>query len=176
MYGIDTNLIIANCISFVCAIFTCLSCWTKDRARTYYYQVAQCLVYAVASYFFNSYAGIVTLIVCAARNFLLAKDIYGKKICVSLAVLMLVLGVVCNNSGPVGYIIIAANVIYTLGAFFAKSELVIKLNIMLDLLLWIIYDVFMKDIPSLVADSVAVIVAIVSLFVHARQKKNKIDS
>lgn len=160
------SLVIANGISFVAAIFTCLSCWVKEEDRIYYLQVGQCLCLSVASFFFASYAGIVTLLLCALRNFLLGKKIYGIKICVSLAFAMLVFGILVNNMGPVGYIVIAANVIYTLGAYFAKRELTIKLNIIFDLLLWIIYEILIIDIPSLISDVIAIAIAVVAIIRH----------
>lgn len=169
-----SNLVIANCISAVSAMFTCLSCYSKDRARIYYYQVGQCVALAIANIFFNSYAGIITLIICAVRNFLLGKDIYNKYICVSLAAGMLIFGAILNNNGGIGWIVIAANVIYTLGAYFAKNELTIKLNIILDLVLWMIYEMFIIDIPSFIADSIAVVIALISVFRYiASKKKNK---
>ena len=167
-----SNLLIANMISAVSAMFTCLSCYSKDRARIYYYQVGQCVALAIANIFFNSYAGIITLMLCALRNFLLAKDIYNKYICVSLAAGMLIFGALLNNNGGIGWIVIAANVIYTLGAFFAKNELTIKLNIILDLILWMIYEVFIIDIPSLIADSIAVVIAVIAIVRYCVNRTN----
>lgn len=164
-------LIIANLISFLAAICTCLSSWSKETDKIYYYQVGQCLLLAVASFFFNSYAGIATLLICSLRNFLLGKGIYNKQICISLTIAMFILGVIFNNSGYVGWIIIAANVIYTLGAFFAKNELTIKLNMILDLVLWMIYEIIIIDIPSLVADSIAVVIAIIAIIRYLRSTR-----
>lgn len=164
------NLLIANCISAVSAMFTCLSCYSKDRARIYYYQVGQCVALAIANIFFNSYAGIITLVICALRNFLLGKNIYNKYICVSLAAGMLIFGAILNNNGAVGWIVIAANFIYTLGAYFAKNELTIKLNMILDLVLWMIYEVFIIDVPSFIADSIAVVIAIIAIIRYLRNR------
>lgn len=166
------NLLIANCISAVSAIFTCLSCYSKDKARIYYYQVGQCLALAIANIFFNSYAGIITLILCALRNFLLGKDIYNKYVCVSLAAGMLILGALLNNNGGIGWIVIVANVIYTIGGYFAKNELTIKSNIILDLILWMIYEVLIIDIPSLIADAVALIIAAASIVRYCKNHAN----
>lgn len=157
------NLLIANCISFVSAIFTCLSCYFKDRKRIYYCLVGQCAALAIANIFFESYAGIVTLILCTLRNFLLAIDKYNKYTCIALAAGMLVIGAALNNMGGVGWLVIAANTIYTLGAYFARNEITIKLNIIVDLVLWIIYEIIIIDIPSLIADSVAIVIAVVTM-------------
>ena len=167
----DRNLIIANCISFVAAIFTCASSISKDKKRIYFYQVGQCLILAVANIFFHSYAGIITLILCAARNFLLGIDKFNKYVCISLAALMLILGLLLNNNGYIGYIVIAANVIYTIGGYIAKKEIAIKINIIIDLALWIVYEILLIDIPSLVFDVMALILAVISIF-RAKKRDN----
>ena len=147
-----TALLIGNGISFAAAIMTILSSLAKDRWHIYIYQVAQCLLSAIASIFFNSYAGVVSLLVCAARNYLSAIDKLGKRETILCAAAVLVLGIACNNRGAIGWIVIAANVIYTIGSYAAKREKAIKANIVVNLTLWIVYEAFIFDIPSIIAD------------------------
>ena len=157
------NLVIGNCISLLAAVFTCASCYSHNKKRIYYYQVAQCLILSVANFFFCSYAGIITLALCALRNFLLGKDKFPKSACIIIASLMLITGMLINNNGIIGWIVISANVIYTIGGYFARRELTIKLNIILDLSLWIIYEILIIDIPSLIADSIGLVIAIIAV-------------
>lgn len=164
---------IANCISLVAALFTCASSISRNKVRIYYYQVVQCLVLAIASFFFHSYAGIITLLLCGLRNFLLAKERFGKITCSVIAVLMLVLGLLINNNGYIGYIVIFANVLYTIGGYIARKEIAIKINIIIDLTLWIIYEILIIDLPSLISDVVALILAVISIFVALRSGKIK---
>ena len=170
---ITTDLIIANCLSLGSSAFTYASSWAKDERRIYWYQVGQCFVLALAYIFFHSYAGIATLILCTVRNILLATGKYNKTLCIILSVGMVVFGAAVNNNGMIGWIIIAANTIYTIGAFFAKNELLIKLNIILDLALWMVYEVFMKDIPSFIADGIGIAVAIAAIVRYFRTRKSE---
>ncbi|MDO4492550.1 MAG: YgjV family protein [Clostridia bacterium] len=158
-----TGVILGNCISLAAAFFTARASWVKDSYGIYMNQVFQCLLLALASVFFDSYAGIVTLIACAARNWLAAKDKLTKPLMLLLAVWMAVLGAALNNRGAVGWIVVVANVLYTLGMYFAKKERAIKANIILNLVLWIVYECCITDIPSAVADAVALVIAIASL-------------
>ena len=169
-----TNLLIGNCISLVAAVFTCASCYVRDKKRIYFYQVGQCLILAVANLFFGSYAGIVTLALCALRNYLLGIDKFGKVSCISIASLMLVIGAAINNNGAVGWIVIIANVLYTIGGYIARREITIKLNIILDLVLWIIYEILIIDIPSLIADVIGVVIAIAAVIRALSEKKNHV--
>lgn len=108
---------------------------------------------------------------CCIRNFILAKGIYNKSICMLLAAGMLIFGVIFNNMGAVGWIVIVANVFYTLGAYFAQNELLIKINIIIDLVLWMIYEVIIIDIPSLISDAIGTAIAIGAIARYLRNAK-----
>lgn len=167
------NLIIGNFISLIAAVFTAKSSWARDRAHIYLYQVVQCLLLAVASIFFNSYAGIVTLLVCALRNYLASMGKLDKKATVLCFFLVLIPGILLNNRGYIGGIVIAANVIYTLGMYLTKSELAIKANMILNLTLWIIYEILIIDVPSAVADAAALVVAAASVVRFLRRRETE---
>lgn len=157
------NLIIGNCISFVAAYFTARSSLARDTWHIYMYQVIQCLLLAVASVFFNSYAGIVSLLACALRNYFAATGrLDGRKALLCL-LLVLIPGILVNNRGIVGWIVICANVLYTAGMYAAKKELAIKCNIIVNLVLWIIYEILVVDIPSVIADGIGLGAAVVSV-------------
>lgn len=147
--GLTSDLIIANCISFGSSLFTYASSWAKEEKRIYWYQVGQCGVLALAYIFFDSYAGVVTLLLCTLRNVILALGRYNKTWCICLA------------SGMVIF-----------GAYLAKNEVLIKLNIILDLLLWIVYEIIMKDVPSFIADIIGIVVAILAIIRYFRERKN----
>ena len=157
------GVIIGNCISLIAAFFTAKSSWSKDIWHIYIYQVVQCLLLAVASIFFRSYAGIVTLLVCAFRNYMAAAGKLTGKITAVCLLLILILGILLNNRGYIGWIIIAANVLYTLGVHVTKRELAIKCNIVINLVLWMIYEILILDIPSFAADGIGLAVTVASI-------------
>lgn len=158
-----TSLLIANLISLIAAYFTARSSWARDTWHIYFYQVIQCLLLALASVFFNSYAGIVSLLACALRNYLAAIGRLNKKWTFACLLLVLIPGILLNNRGYTGWIIITANVLYTLGMYLCRRELTIKCNMILNLLLWMIYEALIWDIPSFLADGAALITAFVSV-------------
>lgn len=158
-----TNLIIGNGISLVAAWFTARSSWARDTWHIYFYQIIQCLLLALASVFFNSYAGIVSLLACALRNYLAATGRLNKIWTALCLVLVLIPGVLLNNRGYIGWIIIAANVLYTLGMYLCRREKTIKCNMIVNLALWMIYEALIWDIPSFCADGAALVTAFLSL-------------
>lgn len=166
-----TGLIIGNFISLIAAVFTAMSSWSRDGQRIYTFQVCQCLLLALGSVFFASYAGIVTLLVCAWRNYLASKDQLTKKWIFFCVWMILVFGLAVNNRGMIGILVVATNVIYSLGVYYARSEKAIKYNIILNLTLWIVYEVFIIDIPSAVADAAGLVSAVLSLFRPTKMQK-----
>jgi len=160
---VTLNLIIGNIISLIAAFFTAKSSLAHDRWNIYICQCAQCLLLAVASVFFNSYAGIVTLLVCALRNYLAASDRLNARWTLACLVLVLVPGILLNNRGAVGCIVIFTNVVYTAGMFFARKEVAVKCNMIFNLALWMVYEALIFDIPSLIADAIAAGAAVWSL-------------
>lgn len=167
------NLIIGNCISLIAAYFTAKSSWAKDIWHIYFYQVVQCLLLAAASVFFQSYAGIISLLACALRNYLAATGRLTKQMTLFCLFIILVPGILVNNRGAVGWLVIAANVIYTIGVFLAKKETAIKWNILLNLTLWMVYEILIVDIPSAAADAVGWAAAAASLVRAGRQEQTK---
>ena len=103
-----TNYKIATILSFITACFTCASSWSKKPSRSYYFQVAQCLVYSAAAWFYGVYACTVMMLINALRNYLVASGRYGKWQCVVFSILALGLGLWSNTSGITGLLTVAA--------------------------------------------------------------------
>ena len=156
-------MLIGNIISFAGACFTLLSAWSRDRKRIYLYQAAQCLLLAVANIFFASVSGVTTCALCAVRNCLLACDRFTARSCAVFVVAVAALGLYTNNRGLAGLLPIVATVLYTLGCFFAKRTKAIKLNMIVNLVLWAAYDLLVGDFVSAAVDSVSAVTALASI-------------
>ncbi|MCQ2558569.1 MAG: YgjV family protein [Oscillospiraceae bacterium] len=158
-----SNFVIANILSVVCACFTVAASWVPNKEKTYYCQVAQCLVYAVASFFFGVWSSIITMLFCAARNWLAAKERFTMRLALVFSAVNLVIGLVFNNAGVVGLIPIAATLIYNFGCVLGKKLVTIKANVLVNLLLWALYDVCILDIASLVMDVISSATAVAAI-------------
>lgn len=166
---VTTNWLIGNGISLAAAVFTAKSSWARERRKIYGYQIIQCLLLALASLFFGSYVGIVSLLVCALRNYLAAVNRLDGKMTVLCLALIVIPGLLVNNNGWIGLLLLATNAGYTLGMFFCKGERAIKWNILVNLFLWIVYECWIGDIPSIVADGIGFVTAAASLVVNRKK-------
>ena len=157
------NLIIGNILSMAGGCFTWAASLARTRKWIYLHQVFQCLLLALASVFFISWSGVTTFILCAVRNLLLSVDRFDRKACFLFVAALLIIGLPANNLGLWGLIPVLASVAYTLGGFLAKKEIPMKLNMALELILWLIYELHIKDFSSTVVDGVTIVLAAVSM-------------
>ena len=157
------SVLIGNIFAFVAACFTFLSAWSRDRKRIYLYQAAQCGVLAIANIFFASFSGVTTYALCTARNLLLAYERFTPRLCYAFVAAVAGLGLYANNRGVVGLLPVVTTAVYTVGCLYAKRTRAIKYNLIVNLILWAIYDAFILDLVSCAVDSVSAVAALVSI-------------
>lgn len=157
-------LLFGNIVSFAAACFTLASAWSRDRRRIYLYQAGQCLLLAFANILFGSVSGVTTFALCTARNLLLAYDRFTPRRCWFFVAAVALLGLFANNRGAVGLIPVVTTALYTVVCLYAKRTRDIKLNLIVNLLLWAVYDFFILDLVSCAVDAVSAGTAVVSLF------------
>jgi hypothetical protein len=157
------SVLIGNLLAFAAACFTFLSAWSRDRKRIYLYQAAQCAVMAAANVFFASLSGVTTFALCALRNLLIAYERFTPRLCAVFVAAVAGLGLYANNRGAVGLLPIVTTAVYTVGCLYAKRTRAIKWNLIVNLLLWAVYDAFVLDFVSCAVDAVSAIAALVSL-------------
>ena len=160
-------LLIGNAVSFAAALFTFASAWSRDRARIYLWQAGQCLLLAVANVFFASLSGVTTFVLCAVRNFLIARDRFTGRLCVFFVAAVAAIGLAANNRGLVGLLPVVTTAVYTVACLYVRRTRAVKCNIIVNLVLWAIYDVFILDLVSCVVDGVGAVTAFLSLFRRA---------
>ncbi len=166
------NIVIGNLVSLLAAVFTAMASWTRDTQKTYVYQTLQCSLLALANVFFTSWSGIAVLLLCAVRNILTAKGKLTLPVSLFFVGLLVLVGFFVNNLGAIGWIVTAATILYTIGALIFHSERMIKINIFVNLLLWIIYDFLIHDFSSLSMDSVILIITLVAIIRTFAKKTN----
>ncbi|MCI1959714.1 MAG: YgjV family protein [Clostridia bacterium] len=156
-------LIIGNILSFIAALFTLASCWTKKRDNVFYFQFVECSVLAVASYFFGAYAGITTLAISAVRNLTVAREKYTFPVMIVFTALVVIAGVAANNRGFIGLIPVIATVQYTVCSYTIKGIKGTKYSIAANVFMWFVYSFAIFDISTGVMGVINFICVIVSL-------------
>ena len=156
-------IILGNIISFIAALFMFASGWTKDRYRTFLYQILENLVLCAANVCFRSWAGISTLLLSGVRNYLVMKDRYTKRLMYVFVILIIVIGTAINNRGLVGLLPIAATVQLSVCNQYAKTLVQHKWSLFINTAVWLIYDFCILDISSTAAQAIMCILTAVTI-------------
>ncbi len=145
-------LIIGNILSFFAALCLTLSSVVNKRKTVFVFQLCECLLLAAASVFFNSYAGMTSLVLCAIRNILVIKDCFKKRHMYIFLAATLILGVITNNRGFIGMMPVAATLQFTYCSYAFTSLLKTRLSIFFNTLIWVIYSFIIQDYVTAVVD------------------------
>jgi len=164
-----SNLLIGNIISFISAVFLGISCYAKDRKKIFTFQLINCATYAVASYFFGTYAAISTLILCCFRSILIVKDKYTAPAAYTLAAAVVIFGILANNRGIVGLLPVIASVEYNLCCYYITDPHITRYSIIVNELIWVIYGLIIRDFSTAISDTIIIIVDI-SAIIHYSNK------
>lgn len=151
-------IVIGNCISFFAALFMIASCIAKKKQAVFFCQFLECMLLAVASVFFSSFAGVTTLLLSAARNWIVAKDRYTRPLMYLFLVLTLVLGVLTNTRGLVGLLPVLATAEYTVCCHHIVGERATKCSIFVNILIWVVYAFLICDFSTAIGNSVVLVV------------------
>ena len=135
------ELIIGNLCSQLAMGTDSLSATQKTAKRVLLVQCLSQLFYGVGNIVLKGYSGTVQNAVSILRNFVAIYKIESKFVEWFLLILGVVLGIAFNNLGLVGYLPIAANLIYTLAVFrFKDDERSLKLVFMVTIVMFIIFN------------------------------------
>ncbi|MDP4117983.1 MAG: YgjV family protein, partial [Bacillota bacterium] len=164
-------ILIGNIISFIASIFFFGSCISKKRSMIFYLLGMECVLLAVASIFFNAYAGITTLALCAIRNFISAKDKYTTPVMYTFLILTTISGLIVNNRGFIGLLPVIATAQYIICSKVYRKVISLKVSLLINTLIWIIYSFFIQNYSSALSDSIAVITIAASITHMVSQNK-----
>ena len=76
---------------------------------------------------------------------LIAYDRFTPRRCLIFVLSVAAVGLAANNRGLIGLIPVVTTAIYTVGCLYARSPRAIKLNLILNLILWAICDLIILD-------------------------------
>lgn len=86
-------------------------------------------------------------------------------------VLTLFLGIALNTGGIVGIIPVGAGAIFTVSSFYAEKFAEIKLSLLVNIGLWIVYSAFILDFSTLFMNSVSFALNLASLIRYISRPK-----
>ena len=159
--SLPINIIIGNVISFFASIALILSCIVNDKREAYKYQVIEALILTVSSAFFLSWTGILTMLIAAARNYLVMNEKLSSKLAIMFIIITLIICPIINTMGLIGLLPMIGIIQLTICNYYLKT---IK---------WIKVALGIYDIVSCLTQVITAIIGFISLFKLIKNEKEE---
>ena len=166
--SLPLNIIIGNIISFFASIALILSCIVNDKREAYKYQVIEALILTVSSAFFLSWTGILTMLIAAARNYL----VMNEKL-TSFIIITLIICPIINTMGLIGLLPMIGIIQLTICNYYLKTIKWIKVAFIVNVLIYAVYFIGIYDIVSCLTQVITAIIGFVSLFKLIKDEKEE---
>ncbi len=158
----STTIIIGNIFSLCAMISDSISGTRKKHSEILAVQIISQFFYSASSLVLKGYSSTVQSAVAILRNFAAIKNIKSKLIEWILILLGVVLGVVFNSNGLLGYLPVVANFIYSVSVFIFKSnEKTLKAVFVVNMIMFAIFNAAIMNYVGLFS---CVVVAVTTLF------------
>lgn len=163
------TLILGNIFGFLSSTFLGLSVHRKSRTKMMAFQVIDCSCGIISCILLKGYNGLVSNVIGLIRNILDYKGKFGKGITCVLLAITVVFG--CVNYISVEHtwyslFPIIASVEYTLSIGVLKKYKQVKIAVLVNELLWVIYLVMIMNYAQMVVMIILCISTIMSLVRH----------
>ena len=120
------------------------------------WQAAHAVCYCLSNLFLGGYSAVISNVLIAVRNILLAKDKLNKWVTSLICVLIITIGIYFNNRGWLGLLPIVASVSYTILMYLVKTVQGMQLALISNLTQWTVFDFLLKSYPMFVMDVVII--------------------
>ena len=164
------NIIVGNLISLFAGIFVIFSLWVNDDKKAYKYQIFNTFILIFASFFFNSYVGVVVMAIVTIRLCMVYKDKFTIYWAIFFLIISIAIGFAVNNLGIIGLIPIIATVQITICNYICKDIKWIKLSFIINESFYAIYFYCVFDFTSVIIQFVTITVGCISYIKLVRER------
>lgn len=155
--------ITAQIFSGISGICYMISGKQSTHNRIMYFQILDCLATILSNILLGGYAGAVICTVSLVRNMLSYIGKMNKKVVVCIMFSSVTLTIIyADMSHWYNWMLLASNVTYTFGVCYGKCKRT-KQFMLLDMTLWIIYNVIISSYGGLIFNIISIVTIIKSL-------------
>lgn len=160
-----TNIVIGNVIALIASILMVLAGLQKKKKNILAIQIAQIGLSVVSNIILGGYTGAVINALSCVRDIMCYKDKLGKKEKTIIIILAIGLTIAFNNLSWIGILPLIATIIY-ISFMDTKDVVKFKILIIFSMIMWLIYDLYIKSYTSGIFDFLSIcanIIAIIQL-------------
>lgn len=167
-----TQVVIGNIIALIASILMVLAGLQKKKKKILFIQIIQIALSVISNLVLGGYTGAIINALSCVRDILCYKDKMGTKEKIIIIILAVGLSLAFNNLGWIGLLPLIATVVY-ISFMNTKDVVKFKLLIIFSMVMWLIYDLYIKSYTSGIFDFMSVIANIVAIWQIKRYNYSK---
>ena len=161
---------IATIIAVIGSSLFLFSITAKKKQTMFIYQTIETLLNIIKNILLGGYEGAIAQLIGLIRNILIMTNTTIKGSEFILPILNFIMGSFINERGLLGYLPIVATMIYTYVTLSSSSYLTTKLVLLVNIILWIIYQIIIADYITVLVNITALIMTGLSIYKHKKLK------
>lgn len=165
-------LILGEIFSLVAAVLLAYSTFSKDKNKMIGKQIWHAVYCALSNFCLGAYSGLSTNILTGIRNYLTVKGWFNMPVLIIYSILNVGIGYAVNTKGLIGLLPAIAGVEYAIFLYKTKSAQVMRYALILNLLMWVVYDFIVMSYPMFIMDIIIIIVTTINAIRFKREKNN----
>ena len=135
----------------------------KEKKKILYIQTVQIGLSVISNIVLGGITGAIINAISMIRNIICYKEKLGFKERILITILSITLSLKFNNLGIIGFLPVVSTITYV-WLMKIKDVKKFKLLITFTMLLWLIYDIFIKSYTSAIFDFVTLIANVITIF------------
>lgn len=157
------TIIIGNILSFLAMISDSISGTRKKHSEIMAIQIISQFFYGSSSFVLKGYSATVQNVVAVFRNYAAMKKIKSKLIEWILIALAVILGIIFNSNGLIGYLPVIANFEYSVSVFkFKNNEKALKIAFIINMIMFAVFNAVIKNYVGMLSCTVIAITTLIS--------------
>lgn len=164
------NIYVGNIIALIASLLMVYTGILRSKQKIIYLQTVQIGLSVISNIILGGISGAIINVVSCIRNILCYNNklnSLSKIIIISLSIILILL---FNNLGIIGLLPLISIIVYTL-FINTKDVIELKLLIIFTMIMWGIYDFYIKSYTSFIFDAATIIVNMISIIKLNRKKK-----
>ena len=157
------NIVIGNIIALIASLLMVYTGVLKNKKRIICLQTIQIGFFVISNLFLKGFSGAIVNAVSMFRNILSYKGLLKLKEKIIITVITIILVLLFNNYGVIGLLPLISMISY-IWLMNINDIKKFKILIIFTMLLWLIYDFFIKSYTSTIFDFFTIIANLITLF------------
>ncbi len=156
-------IILGNIVALIASILMVYSGLLKQKRKIIYFQTVQIGLSVLSNIILGGITGAIINALSLVRNILCYKDKLGIKEKIVITVLAVTLSLLFNNLAFIGILPLISTVVY-IWLMNIKDVTKFKILVIFTMVLWCIYDLYIKSYSSAAFDFFNIVANVVAIF------------